>query len=96
MTYEEALISCDMVCTECQQLKCNKCDKENCANEFKKKALEKQIPKKPINKTALDNTIALRYENCNIVVCPNCQGRLKLKSKGKYCDKCGQRLDWSE
>ena len=23
-----------------------------------------------------------------------CGGRLKLKSKGKYCDKCGQKLDW--
>ena len=22
--------------------------------------------------------------------------RLKLKSKGKYCDKCGQKLDWGE
>ncbi len=53
-------------------------------------------PKKPINKTGLDNTMALQYENCNIVVCPDCRGRLKLKSKGKYCDKCGQKLDWSE
>lgn len=36
----------------------------------------------------------LAYENCNIIVCPTCGGRLKLKSKGKYCDKCGQKLDW--
>ena len=59
-------------------------------------ALKKQIPKKPINKTKCDCTIAKLYENCNIVVCPCCGGRLKLKSKGKYCDKCGQALDWSD
>jgi hypothetical protein len=59
-------------------------------------ALEKQIPKKPILKTKSDNSTAKRFENCNIVVCPLCGGRLKLKSKGKYCDKCGQALDWSD
>ena len=58
------------------------------------KALEKQIPKKPINKTRPDDYASLAYENCNIVVCPDCGRRLKLKSKGKYCDKCGQKLDW--
>lgn len=57
------------------------------------KALEKQIPKKPIDKTKPDDTASLAYENCNIIVCPTCGGRLKLKSKGKYCDKCGQKLD---
>lgn len=60
------------------------------------KALEKQISKKPIDKTKPDDTASLAYENCNIIVCPTCGGRLKLKSKGKYCDKCGQKLDWSE
>lgn len=59
-------------------------------------ALEKQIPKKPINKTKCDNTTAKIFENCNIVVCPLCNSRLKLKSKGKHCDKCGQALDWSD
>lgn len=60
------------------------------------KALEKQIQMKPINKTKPDDTASLAYENCNIIVCPTCGGRLKLKSKGKYCDKCGQKLDWGE
>lgn len=57
-------------------------------------ALEKQVPKKPINKTKLDDTASRAYENCNIIVCPTCGRRLKLKSKGRYCDKCGQKLDW--
>lgn len=57
-------------------------------------ALPKQIPMEPINKTKLDDTASLVYDNCNIIVCPSCGERLKLKSKGKYCDKCGQALDW--
>lgn len=60
------------------------------------KALEKQIPRRPIDKTKPDDTASRAYENCNIIVCPTCGGRLKLKSKGKYCDKCGQKLDWGE
>ena len=58
------------------------------------KALKKQISMKPIDKTKPDDTASLAYENCNIIVCPTCGRRLKLKSKGKYCDKCGQKLDW--
>lgn len=88
MTYEEALKILEPIVFES--------DREALALMEAKEALEKQIAKKPINKTGLDNTIAFRYENCNIVVCPNCRGRLKLKSKGKYCDKCGKALDWSE
>ena len=60
---------------------------------FKKaeEALDKQIPQKPIN---LSNA---RYDAyCAIFRCPRCKGRLKMKSKGAYCDKCGQALDWSD
>lgn len=57
-------------------------------------ALKKQTAKVPINKTKPDDTASRAYENCNIIVCPACGGRLKLKSKGRYCDKCGQKLDW--
>lgn len=57
-------------------------------------ALEKQIPQAVVNKTKPDNGVATKYENCHIVICPACKGRLKLKSKGNYCDKCGQALEW--
>ena len=60
------------------------------------KTLEKQIPRKPIDKTHPDNVCARIYENCDIIVCPTCGKRLKLKSKGKYCDKCGQAIDWAK
>lgn len=55
-------------------------------------ALEKQIPKKPIN------------EEC-YYICPCCRGDLGVSdddifiyelSMPKYCSNCGCALDWSE
>lgn len=57
-------------------------------------AVMKQISRHPVDKTKPDSGYGNYYENARVIVCPNCNGRLKLKSKGKYCDKCGQRLDW--
>lgn len=84
----------------------NKCD--NCDLRYKQgnngeriestkiaiQALEKQIPKIPIDKTKPDDGASSSHINRHIIVCPSCNGRLKLKSKGRYCDKCGQKLDW--
>lgn len=56
------------------------------------KALEKQIPKKPIN------------EEC-YYICPCCRGELGVSdddifiyklSMPKYCSNCGCALDWTE
>lgn len=47
-------------------------------------ALEKQIPKKP------DFT-----EDKEFALCPCCNGK-GLLDKQKYCDNCGQKLDWSD
>ena len=47
-------------------------------------ALEKQIPKKP------DFT-----EDKEFALCPCCNGN-GLADKQKYCDNCGQKLDWSD
>lgn len=90
---------------DCNEKLCDNCDlcyaQGNAGEHIKSieiaiQALEKRIPKQPINKTRPDDYASLAYENCNIVVCPACSGRLKLKSKGKYCDKCGQKLDWGD
>jgi hypothetical protein len=59
-----------------------------------REAVMKQISRHPVDKTKPDSGYGNYYENARVIVCPNCNGRLKLKSKGKYCDKCGQRLDW--
>lgn len=61
-----------------------------------KDALWKQIARHPVDKTKPDNGYSNYYKNGRIIVCPNCGGRLKLKSKGKYCDKCGQKLGWED
>lgn len=47
-------------------------------------AREKQIPKKP------DFTEDKEFALCP---CCNCEG---LLDKQKYCDNCGQKLDWSD
>ncbi len=62
--------------------------------EIATKSLKKQIPKIPIDKTKPDDGASLSHINRHIIVCPSCNGRLKLKSKGRFCDKCGQKLDW--
>ena len=57
-----------------------------------REALEKQIPKKPIN------------EEC-YYICPRCRGDLGVSdddifiyelSMPKYCSNCGCALDWTE
>lgn len=47
--------------------------------------LEKQIPKKPVQKS---------YMVKGAVVCPICEF-VVLKADG-YCSHCGQHLDWSD
>lgn len=64
-----------------------------------KKALEKKIPKKPLEQ---------KYGFCDLVgffyvrlVCPECkqpvaQYSKKKEYKPRYCHNCGQALDWSD
>ncbi len=54
------------------------------ANEMAVQALEKQVPKKP------DFT-----EDKEFALCSCCNGK-GLLDKQKYCDNCGQKLDWSD
>ena len=61
-----------------------------------REAVTKQISRHPVDKTKPDSGYGNYYENARVIVCPNCNGRLKLKSKGKYCDKCGQKLNWGD
>lgn len=61
-----------------------------------REAVTKQISRHPVDKTKPDSGYGNYYKNARVIVCPNCNGRLKLKSKGKYCDKCGQKLSWED
>lgn len=49
-------------------------------------AVEKQIPKKPI----MDNDNGIYDDE----ICPSCMRRCFPKER--YCDKCGQAIDWSD
>lgn len=58
-------------------------------------AMEKQIPKKPINVYKTWD-----YGNISKWVCPSCSYEHRSSSSRscdyKYCTKCGQAIDWSE
>lgn len=56
------------------------------------KALEKQIPKKPIGKEVIGvSTTGYKYKG----QCPKCVSTV-LQYKDNYCPNCGQALDWSK
>jgi len=53
-------------------------------------ALEKQIPKKPIEQRYVNYEI----ENELIGHCPSCQLRWDVAYWQRHCSNCGQKLDW--
>ena len=61
---------------------------EYCAYSMAIKALEKQIPKKPI---------LFKKGFIELYSCPNCpthEKYIQVYLKQKYCCECGQKLDW--
>ena len=89
MTNQEAINDLKVILseiTECEESICYITDVDAEPLKLAIKALERQIPKKPI------------YGAANIK-CPNCEATLLYyfhSFKVDYCDECGQRLDWSE
>lgn len=59
-----------------------------------REAYEKQKPK--LIKTNGKYMKDFGIEPCDQVFCPSCGKRIRVKYKGKFCDKCGQKLKWSE
>lgn len=70
---------CEIYQSECLGKTCNKCE-GSIAYNMAIKALEKQIPKKPV-------------EVRNEIVCPTCK---TLVGSSLYCRYCGQALDWGD
>lgn len=56
-------------------------------------ALEKQIPKSPIVFTEIDQ---LACQSCGKLIRIRSSRPWQIKSYPKYCDNCGQALDWRE
>lgn len=90
MTNQEAIINLKVILSEiieCEESICYVTDIDAEPLRLAIKALEKQTPKKPIVNDDLQ------------IACPNCSATLiycLYTSKIDYCDKCGQRLDWSK
>lgn len=92
MTYEKALKTINM------NLQVAIHDLEGLEPEYEKnqiealkisrEAIEKQIKKKPIKKTNFGSDIL------DGKYCPRCD--LMFDRTSKYCECCGQALDWSE
>lgn len=78
------------LCGTCTTGNCGKCEGYN-VKSLALEALEKQIPMKPLEK---------HYEELGELpyiktVCPTgC--RVQVSSYDNYCNKCGQKLDWSK
>ena len=86
MTNKEAINDLKVILseiTECEESICYITDVDAEPLRLAIKALERQIPKKPIVS--------------NDITCPNCSATLIYclhTSEIDCCDKCGQRLDW--
>lgn len=67
-------------------------------------AIEKQMPQKPLKRPFDYSELKGKsyYENYDNFLCPSCKKRIISNINGgwvagrrqKYCDKCGQALDW--
>ena len=96
MTYEEAkaLFEEDLKDGKCSD-DCPECN----ARELAISALEKQIPKKPIqaNYIVKVNGVYTLLDENEFTKCPSCTYKdIEVKHGQKYCHICGQALDWSD
>lgn len=61
------------------------------------KALEKQIPKKPIFDYNLSDTLSKFHCECgNIIKVNHDVGIMDDNDAPNYCSDCGQKLDWGD
>ena len=60
-------------------------------------ALEKQVPKKPIiDKANLTDFQTFHCPSCDKKIISRLDGEWIAGRLQKYCDNCGQALDWSD
>ena len=61
------------------------------------KALEKQIPKRPIFNHNLSDTLSVFHCECgNTIKVSHDIGIMNNNNAPNYCSKCGCKLDWSD
>ena len=63
-------------------------------------AIEKQIPRKPIVKSILEDDIQLGFvcldKRSTVYICPAPECKEYISRYSNFCHKCGQALDWSD
>lgn len=59
-------------------------------------ALEKQIPKKPKTKKESEYSYCYDCANCGGYIISKIDGEWIAGRRKKYCDHCGQAIDWSD
>lgn len=89
--YQEALHFLS-INEECNSTKCNECSIKTVCHKYSaintlQELVDKETPKKPIKKNISNDDEDYDY-------CPCCEE--VSGSYQKYCDKCGQKLDWSD
>lgn len=93
MTYEGAKAT--ILLEYCGADSCEGCD--NCVLGIAIKALEKQVPKKPVTRTIYNKYLQQKE---TFRVCPVCGINIpvprELSSWELWCPDCGQSLDWSD
>lgn len=61
------------------------------------KALEKQIPKRPIFNHNLSDTLSVFHCECgNTIKVSHDMGIMNNNNAPNYCSKCGCKFDWSD
>ena len=78
---------------------CIYCADEKTVNKVKE-AVDKQKPLK-VNGNTISKVKAVDIEagqvyTYSVVRCPVCNAPMTLHKEKKYCEKCGQALDWSD
>lgn len=67
------------------------------ARDLAIKALEKQIPKRPIFNHNLSDTLSVFHCECgNTIKVSHDIGIMNNNNAPNYCSKCGCKLDWSD
>ena len=87
MTYEEALQSVLMYCSEeCGMIDACRCENKECVEAVVIEALEKQIPKKPTRG---------KYGHTECACCGwTAESFCDDLEQYPFCPNCGQAIDW--
>ena len=98
MTNQEAIINLKVILSEiieCEESICYVTDIDAEPLRLAIKALEKQIPKKPICEV-VEIKSERQQSYIRYLKCPNCKRNIDEENTVHFCTYCGQAIDWSD